>query len=56
MEINIMSAPFADTMYDLAVDRAIKKAQDLNIDDDLFIDSLADEELEKILEETEYGY
>tara|TARA_R110000751_G_scaffold65386_1_gene133757 strand:- start:277 stop:432 length:156 start_codon:yes stop_codon:yes gene_type:complete len=51
-----MSAPFADSMYDLAVDRAIKKAEDLKIDDDLFIDYLADEELEKIIEESDDGY
>ena len=51
-----MSAPFADSMYDLAVDRAYKKAQELMLDDDLFKDTLADEELEKIIEETDDGY
>jgi len=51
-----MSNPLIDIVADIAVDRAIEKAEEHNrADDDLFIDYLADKELEKLLENG-YGW
>ena len=51
-----MSNPFTDWAVDLALDRAVERANELKIDDDNFIDNLATEEFQKILTEDEFNH
>ena len=51
-----MSNPFTDWAVDLALDRAVERANELNIKDDNFIDDLATEEFQKILTEDEFNH
>ena len=44
-----MSHPFKDWAIDAAIDRAVDRANELGIDDDYFIDSLATIEFEKLI-------
>jgi len=48
-----MSNKYIDWATDLAIDRAIKKAEELKMDDDddLLVDKLIEKELEGIMEE-----
>jgi len=51
-----MSNPFTDWAVDLALDRAVERANELKIDDDNFIDNLATEEFQNILTQDEFNH
>ena len=52
----LMSNPFTDWAVDLALDRAVERANELKIDDDNFIDNLATEEFQNILTQDEFNH